>query len=205
MLQFISYIYLQFTSTGILPNWFLVTKHHVHPTHPPIVDQTYQCINIPIIQLLPATCPAAPTLPLPTLSAASATPAPPTILNTPTLRNSLSRVTFDEAYTLQAQLANCALSAASPALADAATLWTKIAEVGVQWCCTAAPGCAVVAQYRSIQVVLCAPRELCVRCFSVSFALGRIMVRCEKGGRVQGELGSSGVLLVGVRPHGEAF
>lgn len=60
----------------------------------------------------------------------------------------------------------------------------------MQWCCTSGPGCEVVAEYRSAEAALCAPRELCVRCLSISFALGRLMRLCERGGRVQGSLGN---------------
>lgn len=106
------------------------------------------------------------------------------------LSSDRSRVTFEESYGLQNQVPHCDISNDSPELAHIVTLWTKIVEVGVHWCCTSGPGCEVVAEYRSAEVALCAPRELCVRCLSISFALGRLMQMCERGGRVQGSLGN---------------
>lgn len=96
-------------------------------------------------------------------------------------------------------------------MAHIVTLWTKIVEVGVKWCCTSGPGCEVVAEYRSAEVALCAPRELCVRCLSISFALGRLMQLCERGGRVQGSMGNRNAMksdlvpVVRVLPRLQSF
>lgn len=209
MMRFIGYLFLRFHGSGTLPNQTITTNHpqyHAQPTQSRMVDRTNQCVKSSLVQLRSDTCPTAST---PAVSIVILTPIMPSptstyssfrmndlaiIFSSNILNSGRSRVTFEESYGLQNQALHCDISHDSPELAHIVTLWTKIVEVGVQWCCTSGPGCKVVAEYRSAEVALCARRELCVRCLSISFALGRLMQMCERGGRVQGSLGNRNVM-----------
>lgn len=222
MMQLINYLSFRLYGSGTVPNRILGTEHpsqQVQSTNRPAADRTNQCEKILLIKLLPETCPAVSTPSVSIVMSSPTTPAPRTrypsvrmnnpaiIFSSNVLLSDHSRVTFEESYGLQNQVPYCNISENSPELAHIVTLWTKIVEVGVEWCCTSGPGCEVVAEYRGAEVVLCAPRQLCVRCLSVSFALGRLMQLCERDGRVQGSMGdrivmeSDSVPVVGVLPR----
>lgn len=228
MVQFISYLSLRFCGNGTVPNRVLVTENVVQPTQWPVVGGTNQCGKILLTELPPETCSAVPVftpsaftpsviivIPSPTTQGTTYSPSrtndPTIIFSSNILTSDDLRVTFEESHGLQNQEPYCDISEDSPEMAHIATLWTKIVEVGVKWCCTSGPGCEVVAEYRSAEVALCAPRELCVRCLSISFALGRLMQLCERGGRVQGSMGnrsamkSDSVPVVRVLPRLQSF
>lgn len=115
---------------------------------------------------------------------------PAIVFSTDTLLSPKLLVAMTEAYGLQNQLTFCEPAEDSPQLGDVVTLWSKLVDVGVEWCCTSGAGCDVVAEYKSAEVSLCARRELCVRCFHISFGIGRLMRSCENNNWVQGSLGT---------------